>query len=85
MIKDLKPEQHSPIDAAYKEFYLDYETRGKSGAPGIITGYHPHDAFIHYASQQYGFNLMPRDARQSSWNIEIVDEKKYMMFLLQWA
>lgn len=53
----------------------------------FVTGDLKMDSFIFYAEQEYGIEarMYKKSSSITGWKYTIVDEEKYMMFVLRWS
>lgn len=68
----------------YRQFKEERFPVDTTGAARCITGNHDIDSYLHHLEKEYGLKLNIGE-RYVIIDYEVLDEKKFMMFILRWS
>lgn len=78
----------SDFKIAVKKFWIENYGSYPSGDARVVTGIYNTDAMMHAMLVEYGVEMRLAQTPTGRWvfvNYQVIDEKKFMMFVLRWS
>lgn len=78
----------SDFKIAVRKFWIENYGSYPAGEARVITGIYNTDAMMHAMLVEHGVKMRLAKTPTGRWvfvNYQVVDEKKFMMFVLRWA